>query len=481
MTQYSSIPHSEFRTTNRESRKKTIYRWLRERTSSVDYGFKYNGHPVHCNPNEKVLAAFNGGRWLSRMTNGKFNDHFSGNKTHYFTGQSNSQFPETLLNIDIDCHKRGTLAGAIAFAGFLKEHHFPGLYFEVSTNGNGVHAYVVVEKGELGSAFLNGLFRRFEQHLRQILSTTNFDVEDVEIKGTCPVFVWGDRRGQPQNYTSGTLAKFPRDSHRFEELKNTTRLSYLDLLKLPTIETNHPANTAVFMLNCNPRVSAGSISGKVIGENDIAQLEGHYLKVAEILMETHVLKTTGRTVATTEDLAIFLMLLQFFTTHMNRDGSLPYSRFKGMWDAVFAAGDINRSFESKRFATIRNYLSSLGLIEWTDENYTLGTIGSDGSRHKGKAARWKASELLMTLLNWQNSENQQEMSGVGADAEERREEETSFAVTRIRNIVTSLPRQPRNDITKPRLFDKLTDSWLVAPDELVPFIQTFEDSLFLAV
>ena len=48
--------------------------------------------------------------------------------------------------IDIDCHSSGTLEGATQFAQFLKENHFPDLYYEISTNGGGVHGFVVVDK-----------------------------------------------------------------------------------------------------------------------------------------------------------------------------------------------------------------------------------------------------------------------------------------------------------------------------------------------
>ncbi len=45
-------------------------------------------------------------------------------------------------------------------------------------------------------------------------------------------------------------------------------------------------------------------------------------------MENHVLRTSGRAVVTAEDVAIFLMLLRFFTLNMNEDGTLPQVRFK---------------------------------------------------------------------------------------------------------------------------------------------------------
>lgn len=479
MTSYSSIATAGFRPKSRKVKKKSIYRWLRERTSSVDYGFKYNGDPIHCNTNEQVLDAFSGGKWLSRMKNEKFDDHFSGEKTFYFTGNGSPKFSETLLNIDIDCHKTGTLAGAIAFAEYLRDNFLPNLYFEVSTNGNGVHGYIVIEKADLGATILNELSRRLQQHLRQILSNTNFDVQDVEIKGTCPVFVWGDRKGELQNYTSGTLAKFPRESHRFEELRNTTRISYLELLKLPVVEKIKPVPSEVRVLGLQRPPVAGSISGKVIGPEELAELKGHYRKVAETLMEEHVLKTTGRTVATVEDLAIFLMLLRYFTKNMNRDGSLPYARFKGLWSSVFESGDVGRSFEDKRFATLRNYLSSLGLLDWQDDKYTLGMTDSDGNKHKGKASRWQASELLMSLLDWQESKKQQEQECAGCVQEEERGEGAPLAGTQVREVIRSLTRQSFSDIQRPVINDNPL-SWLLTPDEIGHFIKTFDEFFSIA-
>lgn len=479
MTTYNSSSTRRFRPKSRKAKKKSIYRWLRERTSSVDYGFRYNGHPIHCNTNEQVLDAFKGGKWLSRMKNEKFDEHFSGDKTFYWTGNGSPKFPETLLNIDIDCHKTGTLAGAIAFAEYLRDTLFPNLYFEISTNGNGVHGYIVIEKADLGATILNELSRRLQQHLRQILSTTNFDVQDVEIKGTCPVFVWGDRKGELQNYTSGTLAKFPREFHRFDELRNTTRLSYLNLLKLPVVEKIKPLPCDMQGVRPERPPVAGSISGKVIGPEELAELDGHYRKVAEALMEEHVLKTTGRTVATVEDLAIFLMLLRYFTKNMNRDGSLPYARFKGLWSSVFESGDVGRSFEDKRFATLRNYLSSLGLLDWQDDKYTLGLTDSDGNKHKGKASRWQASKLLMSLLDWQEHEKQQEQECAGGTVEEGRREGAPLAGTQVREIIRSLTRQSFSDIPRPVINDNPL-SWVLSPDEIAPFIVTFDDFFSLA-
>ena len=58
---------------------------------------------------------------------------------------------------------------------------------------------------------------------------------------------------------------------------------------------------------------------------------------------------------------------------MNLDGSLPTARFKSLWEAMLEKGDIVRGWDYKRFAAMRNHLSSLGLLEWEDERYSPGT------------------------------------------------------------------------------------------------------------
>ena len=85
------------------------------------------------------------------------------------------------------------LAGAVAFAEHLKATRFPNLYYEASTNGNGVHGYIVVQKGDLGDEGLNGALSILDRWLKAELSKGYWDVEDVEVKGHAPSSS-GDRR-----------------------------------------------------------------------------------------------------------------------------------------------------------------------------------------------------------------------------------------------------------------------------------------------
>jgi hypothetical protein len=91
-------------------------------------------------------------------------------------------------------------------------------------------------------------------------------------------------------------------------------------------------------------------------------------------------------------MAVFLLLLRFFTNNMNENGTLPWARFEGLWAALYRAGDVERAFNPKRFAAIRNHLSSLvvdgeALLEWEDETYSAG-----------QACKWRASEKLMRMI-----------------------------------------------------------------------------------
>lgn len=368
----------------KKSKKTNIFTWIRQRISPYCFGIKARaGNLAHCNRNADVLGHFlaiqNGYpvRHLSRLTNADMADHFAGRKTFYFTTDGRCRGAvEILVKVDIDCHKAGSLAGAIAFAEHLRATRFPGLCFEASTSGNGVHGYLVVVKWDLGDQGLNDKLRQLDRWLKAELARGGWDVEAVEVKGHAPEFGWGCEKYELLTYRSGQLAKLPREAlTRADELMATTRMTVSELGRLtymkvardpaPPISASVPAygsvDRGVLVAATEPVMSdgdrqapgtivhepvrrqrAGSVSGHHFGTEELAKLGGGYLDLARELLGEKKLVASGRKVVTAEDLAAFLMLLRFFTGNMNPDGSLPTARWREMWSALHVAGDVGR-------------------------------------------------------------------------------------------------------------------------------------------
>jgi hypothetical protein len=283
-----------------------------------------------------------------------------------------------MIDIDVQKSKQfGTTAGALAFAKHLRTI-LPGLQCECSTNGKGVHGYFVLHKLGVTARDVNAIERTFEKWLKQEARRIGADIEDVEIKGTCPVFEY--ENGKLVKVKAGTNAKLPRG-----DIRATAHIDITDLAKFVPVEEKVPA-----VRRCPGASSSASWCPKAITPDDFADMP----RLRELALQLGLpsQKCGGRVAVTVEDMAVFLLLLRFFTNNMNENGTLPWARFEGLWTALYQAGDIERAFNPKRFAAIRNHLSSRvvdgeTLLDWEDETYSAG-----------QACKWRASEKLMRLI-----------------------------------------------------------------------------------
>ena len=369
-------------------------KWLMTLTNDRDWGLKVWDDleqkdvpkPVNC---KTTLFNFLSGfrfAYPRRLTQKVLIEHFLGKRTVYFTG---ARGEKTLLMLDIDCHRSGSLEGAKQFAAFLKQHYFPDLYYEVSTNGNGIHGFIIVDIWNWSAVDYNGVLRDAQAWLRRVLATTDFDVEGVELKGRCPVVVWGeDYDRQVKFFTMGGLAKMPREWKRFKEWKATTKMTAHDLRRLPDL---YPVEVTVAVKeNVKKQASAASFQGNRIDKDRFQK----YLPLAQrFLSAPELISAKSRVFVTTEDVATFLVLLEFFGANPNEDGSMPYKRFARLWKRLYEDGDVNRCFDNKKFAWIRNRVSEKGGIDWIDTTYSVGFRDI-----QGKAAKWKASAELQALM-----------------------------------------------------------------------------------
>jgi hypothetical protein len=340
------------------------------------------------------------GIWLDRLSQRLIIRHFDGEPRHfriggeiitkpetvYFTGRRTRKDKTclTLLMIDIDAHNRGDLQRAMQFAEHLREY-FPGCYIEVSTNGNGAHIFLVIDKTRWADCDYNALLKEFDAWLKGVLAETGIELDTVEIKGHCATVVW--KNGVPK-HTAGTLAKLPRDWERFGELKSSpvyTAHELRALMAANPIKVDQ-AEAEVHAAKIHKMRQAGSIPCTGI---DPERLD-RWVEFGKNLLpaEVHIGKSANnRLVVTAEDVGIVCAMLEYIGRQMNKDGTLPWARTKGLWDCLYSRGVIRRSFNAKRFAWIRRFLNGAGLVDIQDATYIIGE----------RAAVWSPSEKFWAV------------------------------------------------------------------------------------
>jgi hypothetical protein len=134
------------------------------------------------------------------------------------------------------------------------------------------------------------------------------------------------------------------------------------------------------------KVVKGSVCGKMVDPDHVRLLEPLARRLLDL--KSPEVKGGSRAVVVVEDVQVSLAIIRSCTLRPNPDESMPLARIKGLWDAMYLAGDVARAFRFNRFAAIRDMLTGLGLIEWMDAEYRFG-----------KACKWRASAKLMEMMD----------------------------------------------------------------------------------
>ena len=313
-------------------------------------------------------------------------------ETVYFTGKRyrRNETCLTLMLIDIDAHKRGGLPEAMQFADHLRDGFLPGCYVETSTNGNGAHVFLVVDKTEWADPDYNAVLKEVDGWLKGVLAATGIELDTVEIKGQVATVPWKD--GMPK-HVMGTLAKLPRDWERFDELRNSpiyTAHRLLAMTKEHPVKAEHGQGREDAPGRQRPVPGSGTGEGSTSGLTmpNVFSVEVHVGKSAD-----------NRLVVTSEDVGIACALLEFIGKRMNEDGTLPWARTKGLWDCLYERGTVRRAFNAKRFAWICRFLNGAGLTDVQDPTYVIGE----------RAAKWSPSEKFWSVaLSLDRKEGEEE-------------------------------------------------------------------------
>jgi len=153
------------------------------------------------------------GGWIPSINNNLMMNHFAGGIILYGTSDGRYATDETLAQIDIDCHGRGSREGARACVEWLEANGFPGLFWSHSTDGVGIHAYFRLGKRGVGDQGVVSGLTSLQQWLRIQFSLQQWDISGIEVMGTPPVMNWGDDKYELLGVTMGKLMKLPVDAY----------------------------------------------------------------------------------------------------------------------------------------------------------------------------------------------------------------------------------------------------------------------------
>jgi hypothetical protein len=407
-----------------------VFRFLLARISDKDWGddtrtMRDRNRPVpHANTANRIRDSLNsdpltsGCRAFCRSISHRMLwEHQVGERTLCFTGNGQKKAPESLFLIDVDCKDRPNPVQARQFLEDLKaDPHVPDfarLFVEPSSSGGGAHGYgVLVKSPGLGAEAVNNCLKALQVYVRRRLAEGHplglyGDITDVEIKGTCFVPDWKDERCV--EVRCGQLAKIPVTAlDRPREFLGLAKVPVEVLCRLHSAPIAFPEASLAAASSKTTDVSPrrkGSTRTHPIPRAVIERIGSVYSAVAH-KYAPRPLPTSGRHVATVEDVAIYLAIAGYITLHQGEDKAMPSRRIEAIWNAMYKAEDVRRPHCVKRVAAIRNHLSDLGLIAWEDERFwspdKCGRFG--GNAQKGVCCKYGLSPEIMEELGLSGQE-----------------------------------------------------------------------------
>jgi hypothetical protein len=439
---------------------------LRELVCSWAYAEEYDPKCVSNETNKRAVLKWlnDDGKHPGALTKLRLIDHWAGDKTFHYAGNGNPHDSQTLVCIDIDCHTRGTREEAERFARFLARTFFPDAPWEPSTYGRGVHLYVILDKtfGHVGNCpaeFINEKLHRLELRLQEIAA--QFDVEGIEVRGRCPEIHYHDGKASNISYGEKCFAKVPRDKGLIEKLTTVTietldqvtkgvrdpEDEYVmttgpDLSHVPIVRGNSRPkaetplldpfvlmqfsldNDDPFVETCIPvpelrkhyagypdagtstltkYVQEGSLSGWYKKER--AKIDETFDPVARRLLKgIPRLRTKDGKAVTVEDMAIALYILHIIGNDMNEDGQLPTNRVRTFWLYLKQVEITTRGWDESgsRWRVIRDCLTMLGCLDWTDHTYWFVP-----GKHCGQSCKWCPNERFYEMVEESSSSNEE--------------------------------------------------------------------------
>ena len=342
----------------------------------------------------KAMAAKPGERWkhCTAINNSLLQDHEQYKATVYIVPSQPNRHGQGMWGIDVDCHKSGTVEGAIKAAEMLA-YYLPGVHTETSTHGKGVHGYVIVDyqnHGPEDTKWIKETYVKFIKTLNRKAKHIGIDIELIEPKGLSVNVVKAVNGSM--NITDskqGVLIKAPRDIKAAIEtcvltIEQLEQLTDEIAATIPEEKKEEPKKAKGNGGNSDGNGGSGDGGGDAAGSNVMFN-EDEYDRLVPLARQIHYASNLKQVVLTNrvkievEDIAAMLLILLFCKRHPREEhtngalpGPMPCTRLRKLWTVMREAGIISRAYDPKRIACIRNLLADFQLLEFTSATYAPG-------------------------------------------------------------------------------------------------------------
>jgi hypothetical protein len=406
--------------------------WLRKMVCRLNYGQKYPGtKPTPKLDAETLMRTYRKKRCGAAIDNEQFERHLDSRDTFYFWADHRSSTAAILVMIDIDVHDGiGTSGGAWQFAELVR-YLFPDIHLESSTNGEGVHGYLVISKEGISARRIKNVLTNLQVYLRELHRFSGADISCVEIKGGPPEVKFHDLTGDITEIVFGQLAKIPRQP----AVMNTCTIEFADLVvfdaaDIPTKFSGlaaHDCKVSALARSarcvptpCSSTSEAAAVpeSKKYIGSHDTRIIRQDVLdrlpsleRFAARLLYQWAGETqmkAGRWTVTPADLAqLFAVMMSLQRDDEGFDrrfkgkvgDALPVRQIGNLWQAAFKSGDFTRPFNHHRFKAMRDMLSEHGHIDWIEHRFFNFPEESGKKKRDGWCCKWRLGTLLRGVLD----------------------------------------------------------------------------------
>lgn len=341
----------------------------------------YDGFDKRWYPkNNKVQILRNKFAYLS---NGKLVQHAFNDKDFGFNTNCRIQDKFILICFDFDTDKKSQHRQLQLNNAILKVEKLLKIkmYVEDSTKSGDKHGYIIIDKGQSGSRFVNMVLQMLEQVLDK--ECKKVGLKQFEVKGMPHEYTWKNDKIADVKFSSP--AKLPRDWESIDKLSTSKPV---DINQLHSFVSGYSLDTE----------EQTSLNETSCGFHYYGFSETMTAIQADVLNNCFETKKLNKRYIYSTHLATFIYLCWYFKKSKITHPSMEL--FKFHWLELKSKGLIDISWNKEIATWCKRFLNENQFIDWKDNRYCKSVYSEDGELLvNGVCCSWQITQELYSHVS----------------------------------------------------------------------------------